>query len=359
MKEVTLNTMVYHTPLFNANPSQDQSEATPVLADTDGIIDPTGSPYGWAKNLWDVMRDNDWAPEEVDTTVDGKAYLDVLNDVERDGFDLAIAALIFNDSAQTRNLAANMSAFITDGNILSCLARQTYEEALHSHSYDVLLKDVSPNRDEIYSMYKTDDKLRERDQFLDRMYGELAYAPQDGVDMLTFMKAVIANNLLEAIMFYAGFIFFWSLGQKMPGSAKMIAFIARDERTHVLLFRNIFVSILKAFPRLKDGDILKRNAVSMVDATVKQEIDWLKYITKGEIGVFNDTAIERYICGKGDSILKGLGFDPIYNLPESPLISFEKQYDDPNAVRTNFFEGRPSTYSSRRLPNSKYFNEGG
>jgi ribonucleoside-diphosphate reductase beta chain len=64
------------------------------------------------------------------------------------------------------------------------------------------------------------------------------------------IKAMIANNILEAIMFYAGFVWFWFLGTEMKGSAQMISFIARDERTHVLLFRQILTSTLKAYPKI-------------------------------------------------------------------------------------------------------------
>ena len=351
-EDVTLDTIVYEALLFNPEPQENSSEAAPIGSNTDGIIDPTSSRYAWASNLLKVMRGNEWGPEEVDMTPDTMAY-GKLEEYERRGYDKAIAALIFNDSAQTRNLAGNMIPFITDGNIVTCLARQEWEEALHSISYDVMLKDVSPNRDEIYKMYLTDPLLRERDEFLAKMYSELSYRVNEGVSVRKLIRAMIANNILEAIMFYSGFILFWYLGTRMKGSAQMISFIARDERTHVLLFRQILTSTLKAYPGI-DKDEVEEMAIKMVDDTVNLEIKWLKYITEGKVAAFNDATIGRYIHGKGDDVISGMGFSKIYNDPASPLLAYEKEYDNPNKMKTNFFEGRPKTYTATKLSTDGY-----
>ena len=350
--EVTLDTLVFETPLFNPNPMHDSAEAAPVGSDIDGIIDPTSSRYQWALNLFKVMRGNDWGPEEVDMTADSVNYMS-LTKTEREAYDKAVAALIFNDSAQTRNLAANMMPFITDGNILSCMARQGFEEALHSHSYDVMLKDVSPNRDAIYKMYLTDPVLRKRDEFLEEMYSDLAYEKHEGVTMRQLIMAMIANNILEAIMFYAGFIWFWYLGNKMKGTAQMISFIARDERTHVLLFKQILTSTLKAYPGI-DVKEVEKIAHTMVRKSVHLEIEWLHYITKGEITAFNDVTVSRYIRSKGNDVLESMGFEKLYNDAHSPLFAYEKQYDDPNKIKTNFFEARPKTYTATKLSTDGY-----
>jgi ribonucleoside-diphosphate reductase beta chain len=351
--DVTLDTVLYEIPLFNPDPTVDGLDAPPIGADVDGIIDPSSSKYVNFDDILNVMVGNDWNWAEVDMTSDGPAYKNLLPG-EKAMYDKAISALIFNDSAQTVNLAANMIPFISDGNIRIAMVRQAWDEAVHSKSYDVMLKDVSPNRDEIYQMYKSDPVLCERNQFLERMYGELAYEKAEGATVRKLLKAMIANNILEAIMFYAGFIVFWYLGQKMKGSASMISFIARDERTHVALFRNLFTATIKAFPRINKDEI-RETAYSMVNDAVDLEIAWLKYLTGDNFPEFNDVTIGRYIKGKGDSILVGMGYEPLYSEPSSPLLSYEKMYDRPNRLRTNFFEGRPKTYTAKKLSTAKYF----
>ena len=351
-KNLTLDTIVEEALLFNPEPKESSSEAAPIGSNTDGIIDPTNSRYVWALNLLKVMRGNEWGPEEVDMTPDTMAYKN-LEEYERTAYDKAIAALIFNDSVQTRNLAGSMMPFITDGNIVTCLARQDWEEALHSISYDVMLKDVSPNRDEIYKMYLTDPLLKERDRYLEKMYAELFYRKGDGVSAKKVIKAMIANNILEGIMFYSGFIWFWFLGSRMKGSAQMISFIARDERTHVLLFRQILTSVLKAYPQLNKSEV-EEMAFEMVRNTADLEVEWLNYLTQGKVSEFNDIAIKRYIHGKADDVMKGMGFSAIYNEAESPLLFYEKEYGNPNKLKTNFFEGRPKTYTATKLSTDGY-----
>jgi ribonucleoside-diphosphate reductase beta chain len=95
----------------------------------------------------------------------------------------------------------------------------------------------------------------------------------------------------------------------------------------------------------------------MVDNAVQLEIEWLHHITQDEFIEFNDITISRYIKGKGDSILVGMGYDPLYNEPASPLLSYEKMYDQPNKLKTNFFEGKPKTYSSKKLSVSRYLGQ--
>jgi len=348
---MNLDSIVKPAKLFNPEPEVHRTNAAPVGSDVDGIIDFTGSPYQWADRLFNVMLGNTWFPEDVDMTGDRKVYME-LSDIERSAYDRVLAGLIFNDSAQTSNLASNMMPWITDGAIKACLARQTYEEALHSKSYDVMVKDVSPNRDKIYDLYKTDAMLRERDAFLDKMYSELRYN-DEGVPMRAIVKAMLANNVLENIMFYGGFIFFWWLGHKMKGSASMISYIARDERTHVLLFRQMLTSTLKAYPGI-DIKVVEQMARELIDGAVNLEIEWALAVTGEEFPEINRETVGRYICGKGDEMLVGLGFEPMYNKPVSPLLAYEKKYDKPNDTRTNFFEDRPKAYSHTTLSTEGY-----
>ena len=348
-----LNSIVKPALLFNPKPTTPRGKAAPVGSDVDGIIDFTGSPYQWADRLWSVMLGNTWFPEDVDMTPDVRAYQE-LSDIERSAYDRVLAGLIFNDSVQTANLASNMIPWVTDGALKGCLARQDYEEALHSKSYDVMVKDVSPNRDYIYDLYKTDELLRERDMFLDKMYSGLRYN-EEGVEMRKIIAAMLANNVLENIMFYGGFIYFWYLGEKMKASASMISYIARDERTHVLLFRQMLLSTLHAYPNIDKKEV-EEIATQLVKDAVELEIKWALSVTQGKIAEFNEETVSRYICGKADEMMRGLGFKEIYGLPKSPLLLYEKKYDSPNLTRTNFFEDKPKAYTHKSLSLNGYLD---
>lgn len=343
-KDVTLDTIVPRAKLFNGDATVNRGDAAVFGSDVDGIIEPSESPYAWADSLWNMMRGNEWGPEEVDMSED----IDGLRALNKDlqwSYERVLHALIANDSEQTRNIAMSIIPYVSDGMVASCLSRQDYEEALHSYSYEKMVQDVALDTNRLYNLHKTDEFVNMRATYLERMYAELAYNSTNQTTMRTIMRALIANNILEGIMFYAGFIFLWALGDELPGSASMVSFIARDERTHIQLFRKMFNSTIDNHPMI-DTVELESMAREMVIDAAELEKKWLMYVANGRISGMSKDAIEKYINGKADSIMKGLRFDPIYNDGVSHLVDVEKKFDDPNSLKSNFFERRPKTYSS-------------
>jgi ribonucleoside-diphosphate reductase beta chain len=342
--EVTLDTRVPEARLFNSKATVERSAATVFGADVDGIIDPTNSPFSWADSLWKLMRGNEWAPEEVAMSEDVVALRKLPKELQW-SYERALHALIANDSEQSRNLAMSISPYLSDGMVLACINRQAYEEALHSCSYDIMVEDVAIDRERLFSLHNEDEFVEMRATYLEKMYAELAYSKGEAVTVRMIMRALIANNILEGIMFYSGFIFFWALGEQLKGSATMISFIARDERTHIQLFRKMFKSTMNDFKMVDKAELATTARTMIYDAT-ELEKKWLMYIANGRIEGFSEEAIESYMNSKANSIMRGLGFDNIYIEKRSPLLDIEKMYDDPNSLRTNFFEKRPNTYTA-------------
>lgn len=342
-KTVSLDTKVSKVKLYNEIPTE-EAVKTPFGGETSGIMNPSDG-MDWSIKLWDAMYNNDWRPNEVDTTNDGIGYKNLSPELQK-SFDKVLASLIFNDSAQTVNLGMSVLPYVTNGNISLVIARQLYEEALHTTSYDAIVKDVSVNRDDIYELHLKDEELAKRNRYLANMYTDIAEG-NNNVTIRQLFKSAIANNILEGIMFYGGFLFFWALGEKVRGTAEMIAFIARDERMHVLLFQQIITNALKSFPNIPKQEVEKIAREMVIDVT-ESEIEWLKGLSK-HLPNFSDTAIERYFYGKADDLMKGMTFEKIYNEPESPLKAYEKMYAKPNEVRANFFEAKPKTYTAKKL----------
>lgn len=331
--------------IYNPESTEEINEAFIFGGSPSGILNFTKPTNQWSFNIWEQMLNNTWFPSEPDLSLDAKNYK-LLTNAEKRTYDLALAQLIFNDSEQTNNLIDNINPYITDPIVNACLSRQAFEEALHSQSYAVMVEDVSVNTEEIYNLHKTDKMLAKKNEFIANMYSSLANGDNDEEKMLL---AQTANNILEGIVFFGGFTTIWSFGQKMPGSAKMISFICRDEKTHLSLFKNMFRTALRQRPYLKTKE-LEEKVKNLIKEAVKIEIEWTKYVTNNEILGFSDKAIEVYIKNKGNAISKNLGYDEIYNTEgTSPLLSLEKQYEDPNNIKTNFFEAKVSNYSKGKL----------
>ncbi len=307
--------------------------------DSDGMINFTRCKYEWAVKLWDTMEGNTWFPKEVQMTQDAKDYK-YLTPPEKRMYDLVLSQLIFMDSLQTNNLMDNINPYITAPEINAILSRQAYEEANHSKSYAVMVESISDNTDEIYDMWKTDLKLKEKNNFIADAYKELT----GQITNKKIVLAMFANQILEGIYFYAGFSAMYALGKsgKMLGSSQMIKFIQRDEVTHLILFQNLINSTKIERPELFNAE-LEEEVRNMFRKAVDLEASWGDYITQGQILGFTKGIIRQYIEYLADRRLEAVGYEPEYNVKHP--IPWVDGYSSFNEQRTNFFEGNVVNYS--------------
>ena len=325
--------------IYNPDSKESLNDRRIFGGNSDGMINFTKMKYQWALNLWDTMEANTWFPKEVQMTGDAKDYK-FLTEPEKRMYDLVLSQLIFMDSLQTNNLMDNINPYITAPEVNACLSRQSYEEANHSKSYAVMVESISDNTDQIYDMWKTDTKLREKNNYIADVYKNLAGDITDQKIVL----ALFANQILEGLYFYAGFAAIYALGKsgKMLGSSQMIRFIQRDEVTHLLLFQNMINSVRKERPELFTAQ-LEEIVRGMFRKAVALEASWGSYITQGQILGFTDKIIEQYIQYLADKRLEAVGYKPEYNVKHP--IPWVDEYASFNDQRTNFFEGNVVNYS--------------
>ena len=328
--------------IYNPDTKESLNDRRVFGGNSDGMINFTKMKYEWALRLWDTMEANTWFPKEVQMTADAKDYK-YLTPAEKRMYDLVLSQLIFMDSLQTNNLMDNINPYITAPEINACLSRQSYEEANHSKSYAVMVESISDNTDLIYNMWKTDAKLKEKNDYIAQVYKNLT-ADGDNITDSKILLAMFANQILEGLYFYAGFAAMYALGKsgKMLGSSQMIRFIQRDEITHLLLFQNMINSTRKERPDLFTAE-LEETVRGMFRKAVQLEASWGAYITQGQILGFTDKIIEQYIQYLADRRLEAVGYKPEYNVKHP--IPWVDGYASFNDQRTNFFEGNVVNYS--------------
>lgn len=328
------------------NPSSNETLNQRAIFDGNphGILNFTKAKYQWALKLWDIMEANTWFPKEVDTTNDVIDYNKHLTSFEKRMYDLVWSQLISMDSFQTNNLADNINPYITAPEINAVLVRQAYEEANHSKSYAVMVEAICDNTDLIYEMEKHDEVLRKKNDYISTVYEELSGNVTDEKLVL----AMIANQILEGIYFYAGFTSIYALARagKMLGSAQMIRFIQRDEITHLLLFQNMINSSRKERSDLFDEKMINKIKEMFIKAG-ELEIEWGKYITQNQIMGLTDEIIEDYIHYLIDQRLTAIGIDKIYNVNHP--IKWVDDFSKFNDQKSNFFESKVTNYSKGSL----------
>jgi ribonucleoside-diphosphate reductase beta chain len=336
-------TTIKRKKIYNPESSEHVNERKIFGGNPTGIFELNNIKYQWAYNLWEVMLNNTWFPKEVDMTRDANDYKN-LTDGEKTAYDKALSQLIFMDSLQTNNLIDNVNPYITAPEINLILVRQSFEEALHSQSYAVMVDSISQNSAEIYDLWRRDVMLKSKNDAIAVKYEMLTENPTDE----NFLKACFANQILEGIYFYSGFAYIYTLARagKMLGSAQMIRFIQRDEVTHLVLFQNLINSLRREKPELFTPELIEEVYQMFRDA-VALEVSWGRYITQGQILGLTDEILEQYIQYLADERLRAVKLEPIYNV-KNP-IKWVDDFASFNDQKTNFFEGTVTNYSKGSL----------
>ncbi len=329
--------------LFNEDGDIELSKRMIINGNTTNLNDFNNLKYTWSSNWYRQAMNNFWIPEEINLNQDIKDYRN-LDSYEKTAYDKILSFLIYLDSIQTAQLP-NLQAYITANEINLCLSIQSYQESIHSQSYSYILDTIcSPEeRDDILYQWKDDEVLLGRNKYITDQYNDFYVEKNED----NFMKALIANYILEGIYFYSGFMFFYNLGRmgKMPGTVSEIRYINRDENTHLWLFRSIIVELKKERPDLFTPEKVATYE-EMLKQGVEEEIAWGKYVIGENIKGLNQKMVEDYIKYLGNLRSSNLGFSelyPGYDEPES--MKWVSDYSNPNEIKTDFFEAKPSAYA--------------
>ena len=298
--------------------------------------------YDWTNNMYRTMLNNFWIPEEISLSEDVKQFGNLTNG-ERNALDKIISFLNFLDSVQSENLP-NISRYITASEVSSLLNIQAFQEEIHAQSYSYILDTITNpiTRDKIYDMWREDEHLLNRNKFIASIYENFNQNPTKE----NFIKAIMANYILEGIYFYSGFSFFYTLARqgKMTATSTIFKYINRDEITHLVLFQNIIKEI-----KVENPDIftksLEEELRNMMKTGVQHEISWGQYVTNNEILGLNNDLIEKYIKYLSNLRLKAIGLEPLYSdINQNPMAWIES-FSKINNTKTDFFEAKVLNYT--------------
>lgn len=336
--------------MFNPQGNDSVEARTIIKGATTGLFNLNATKYPWAKSLYQVMIGNFWVPEKVSGLKDdARMFHTDLSPEEQVAYKGILSFLIFLDSIQTVNLP-HFSDYITSPEVNLILSIQAYQEAIHSQSYAAILESVveSKERDEIYYFWRTDTVLLARNEYIGQIYEDFINDPSDE----KFFRGIVANFLLESVYFYNGFAFFDTLTDrmKMLATGKMIAYIRRDELTHITIFANIIREIRKEFPDIYDENLIRE----MMRSAVEQEIEWSKHILGDRIPGLSGEMTEGYTKWLANNRLAMLNIGPLY--PEAVTNPYKHldRLQDTNSDKSNFFETTVVNYTQSTSMNGSW-----
>ena len=342
MKKRSVKAAVDKKKLFNPLGDDSLSERRIIKGDSTNIFNLNNVKYQWANQLYRTMMGNFWITEKIDLTQDKNDY-ENLTEEEKEAYNGILSFLIFLDSIQTNNIP-NISECVTAPEVNLVLSIQTFQEAVHSQSYQYIIESILPKeiRNSIYDRWREDKVLFERNRYIAEIYQNFLEKPSDE----NFSKVIIADYLLEAIYFYNGFNFFYLLASRnrMMGTSDIIRLINRDELSHVVLFQKMMLEIKKENPDFFDDKII----YEMFEKAVEQEINWTDHIIGSRIlGITKETT-EQYTKWLANERLRTVGLQPLYKgfdkNPYKHLSKFADTEGEGN-VKANFFEGTVTSYN--------------
>ena len=336
--------------IFNPTGDDTVGARTIIKGNTTGLFNLNATKYPWAKSMYQVMIGNFWVPEKVSGLKDdARMFQTELSAEEQRAYKGILSFLTFLDSIQTVNLP-HFSDYVTSPEVNLILSIQTYQEAIHSQSYATILETVvdSKEREEIYYFWRTDKTLLERNTYIGQIYQDFVDYPTDA----NFFRGIVANFLLESLYFYNGFAFFDTMVDhgKMQATGRMIAYIRRDELTHVTIFANIIKEIRKEFPDLYDEKLIR----DMMTTAVNQEITWSTHILGDRIPGINGETTRGYTQWLANQRLAMLGIAPLYaDVIENPYKHLDR-LQDTNSDKGNFFETTVVNYTQSTSMNGSW-----
>lgn len=334
--------MLINNAIFNPNGNDSTENRSIWFGDTTNLMQLNDVKYSWAIGLYNQLRENFWIPQKLDVTQDVTDYK-LLTTEERRAFDGILSYLTFLDSIQTCNLPHLKNA-VTAPEVSMCLVEQLSQEAMHNASYQYMIETIIPSdrRNSVYDFWREDKILANRCNYIAGQYQAYLENPSGE----TYFTSLLADYILESLLFYNGFTYFYTLSSRMlmAGSSDIFKMINRDELSHVRLFQKMLPEAMETFTHSKE------QVYEMFDTAVQNEILWTNHIIGTDILGITEESTERYTKYLANIRLKAIGLNYLYDeekFRKSPYAHLER-FADTKAegnTKANFFEAGVTSYS--------------
>ena len=329
--------------------SKDENEL--IEGDTTKILNLEETKFPWARSAFDTLFSNNWIPEKVDMTQDAQQFKNLTED-EQEAYKTVLSFLVFMDSIQTNNLP-NIAEHITAPEVTMVLARQTYDEALHSLSYGHIGQTVFTHeefQDLVYKWRETDENgsiLLKRINNITQGYEEFL----DNYSVEEFILIAVKNYLLEGLYFYNGFFLFHNFAARglMIGSQTIIKYIQRDEIVHCMIFANILKELKEKYPD-EFQNVLDK-IYDLFREAVDLEVLFSTTVIGNKILGMTVQSITDYAHFLGNKRLRDIKLDAIFPKAKNPYTHLDMiaGAEDETTSRANNFEVTSTNYKTMHI----------
>ncbi len=303
--------------------------------------------YPWAWNFFLNANKNHWTPLDINMAQDVTDYRHKLTLEEKHVYENVLSYLTTSDILAMRNIGLAVMEKMSAPELQIYQARQVYEEALHTWTYQHCIETIGLDQGEIYNRYRVVPEIHQKISVANRRLSSVMRSDIDLRDRDELHNFVIAYmffaGIFEGCWFYNGFSPIFALQRRglMKGTAEQLQYIMRDEVMHAAFGIRVVKQIIQEENLTLDQDAIRE----MWDESYEAEKAYTSYILKDPIlGYSAETHIGQfqYIANRRANQL-GLGEEPFPGA-ESTLPWLDEQAN--MRKEKNFFETRVTEYQT-------------
>lgn len=302
--------------------------------------------YPWAWKYFLNANKNHWTPLDINMAQDIQDYHHKLTPNEKNVYENVLAYLTTSDILAMRNIGLAVMEKMSAPELQIYQARQVYEEALHTWTYQHCIESIGLDQSEIYNRYRVvpeiHHKIRIANGRLDSILRpDIDLNDPDELDNFV-MAYVFFAAVFEGCWFYNGFSPIFALQRRglMKGTAEQLQYIMRDEVMHAGFGIRTVRQILEENSLMLDEQALRE----MWDEAEAAEANYARYILREPIlGYCADDHVAqfRYIANRR---ARQLGVNEPYPGADCALPWLDEQSNI--RKEKNFFETRVTEYQS-------------
>lgn len=302
--------------------------------------------YPWAWKYFLNANKNHWTPLDINMTQDIQDYHHKLTRNEKHVYENVLSYLTTSDILAMRNIGLAVMEKMSAPELQIYQARQVYEEALHTWTYQHCIESIGLDQGEIYNRYRVVPEIHHKIQIANRRLDSILRPnidlnDQDELDNFVLAYTFFAG-VFEGCWFYNGFSPIFALQRRglMKGTAEQLQYIMRDEVMHAGFGIRCVKQILEENPVTLDPKALRE----MWDEAEAAESDYAKFLLAEPILGYNkEQHIEqfRYIANRR---ARQLGVEEPFPGAECTLTWLDEQSNI--RKEKNFFETRVTEYQT-------------
>jgi len=305
--------------------------------------------YHWAWEHYLNGCANHWMPTEVPMTKDIEIWKsNKLSDDERMVIMRNLGFFATAESLVGNNLVLAIFRHVTNAECRQYLLRQSFEEAVHSHTFLYVTESLGLDEGEVFNMYREVPAIARKDEFEMELTAEVL-DPDFTTDTFEGCQSLLKNLIgfyliMEGIFFYTGFVMVLSFHRRnlMTGIGEQFQYILRDETIHLNFGLDLINGIKAENPELWTKDF-QEAMIERVRTAVEYEVEYAHdCLPRGVLGL-NGELFREYVQHVADRRLERIGLPTQYN-SSNPFPWMSETMD--LSKEKNFFETRVTEYQS-------------